>query len=851
LPEAEKDGGNGAGGDSGSSHTFYGGGGGGGGAGGYGAIVTASSAGSTSVNITGGFGGDGGAGGDGTGGGIGGGGNGGNGGDGGIGLLFSGSAVLTNQGVITGGNGGNGGNAGNGGSGISSGGDGGSGGNGGIGLSLSGTTLVNTGTITGGNGGAGGSGGTGTAITGNVGASGSGGAGIAGSNLIIDNSGGTISGGISGDGARADAIQFTGGTNTLRLNSTSTIIGGIRNGGTSLTIDQSGNISLNGTITGAGNLTKMGTGILTLNGTNTYNGDTIVNDGTLKAGSTSAFGASHTYTVNGGTLDLGAITSLTMSSLSGAGAGAAIVLGTAALTVDQSSVTTFDGIITGTTGSLTKTGTGTLILNGANTYTGVTEVSAGTLEVGDAVHPSAKIAGNATVDPGATLRGHGTITGNVDNNDGIVWPGGSIGTLTVKGNYTQSSNGTLMIDVSPTAASQLKVGGTATLDGTLSLLYGPGTYTTRTYTLVDAGSVTGKFTKVVDNKPSGVTTETMTYTPATVVLGITGTVVNPVNATIFGNVGSAILRASQEANDALLERAALACTSRSSTSSSGMSPNTGCTGKPLWLYTNGTFTHVDGNNGAPGVHENRYGFLMGVDHAFGAWTAGVAAGYSHSDLSESDDDATGKIDTARLAIYGGRTLGAVNLAGTASYAYDFTSTERDFPGFGDTNDDSHAQEFTAALRAGIPLTISPTITLTPHVGLRYANVHGLAANESGLTSQQLNTESQTLQSLQPYTDITLDYAFKAGDTDRLSHLRVRAGYAYETLSTNRDVTVTSNDGTPFVVPGTEDSRNIFTAGLGLDMPVGKTTRVYARYDAVLPIGNVTAQRAQVGVSARF
>src|SRR3546814_4741178 len=128
------------------------------------------------------------------------------------------------------------------------------------------------------------------------------------------------------------------------------------------------------------------------------------------------------------------------------------------------------------------------------------------------------------------------------------------------------------------------------------------------------------------------------------------------------------------------------------------------------------------------------------------------------------------------------------------------------------------------------------MTRTPHIGLRYANVHGLAADESGLASQQLTAGSQTLQSLQPYAGVTLDYAFTAGDTQRLSHLRVRAGDAYETLSTNRNVAVTPSAGRTSVVPGTTDSRGMVTAGLGLDMPVGKSQRMYARYAAVLPTG---------------
>src|SRR3546814_8859859 len=84
------------------------------------------------------------------------------------------------------------------------------------------------------------------------------------------------------------------------------------------------------------------------------------------------------------------------------------------------------------------------------------------------------------INPGGTRRGHGTIADANVFNDGIVRPGGSIGTLTIQGSYVQSPAGTLMIDVSPTAASQLKVAaGSATLAGTLSLLYGPGTYTTK------------------------------------------------------------------------------------------------------------------------------------------------------------------------------------------------------------------------------------------------------------------------------------------------------------------------------------------------------------------------------------
>lgn len=288
LPSANVQGGNG--GNGGKGLDIPGGApasdGGGGGAGGFGAVLTTSSAslGTLSVNVTGGNGGNGG--------------NsgittdtsffyyGGNGGSGGGGLSAGSDNTLTISSEVTGGNGGAGGAA------LSNSDAATTGGNGGDGvLAPNGLTLVNSGTINGGDGGQGG-----LSWAAEAGADGVGGVGVRGANMAITTSG-AISGGLSGDGVtRADAITFTGGTNTLTLANGWSLNGnlGVNGVGTSLTFKLDGiDADVSNAITGEGSLVvDVGAKVLTLSGTNTYSGNTNIAGGTLSVASEAALGAS-------------------------------------------------------------------------------------------------------------------------------------------------------------------------------------------------------------------------------------------------------------------------------------------------------------------------------------------------------------------------------------------------------------------------------------------------------------------------------------------------------------------------------------------------------------------------------
>lgn len=512
-----------------------------------------------------------------------------------------------------------------------------------------------------------------------------------------------------------------------------------------------------------------------------------------------------------------------------------------AIEVDGNATAIIDSKLTGT-GALAKTGSGMLILNGVNTYSGGTSVSAGTLEIGDAAHPTASILGDVAVGSAGTLRGHGSIGGNVTN-DGVVRPGGSIGTLTVLGNYTQSPTGTLFIDVSPTAASQLKVGGTATLAGTLNVLYGPGTYSATSFRIVDAATVTGRFASVTSNAPAELAQSVQNLADGSTLTLTNGApiIVAPTNATVFGAVASAAIREGQRVNDTLLARLGQEC------ADAATDANCARPGRQAWAQIVSNTANVRGNDDAPSYKDRHYGFLAGLDQQVGAWTVGVAGGYSHVDVTE--DEATGKIDTLRIAGYGSRRVGAVTVAATVGAAYDFLQTRRSFPGPGKARNDSDGQEITAGLQASLPLAAGP-VMITPRLGLRYQYLHTERFSESGSTSQNLDVGAQDFNSLQPYAQLVVGVPFSM-KSDKPAIVEARVGYAYETLDTNRQYRATAGDGTGFTLPGVAPSRGMFSAGLGLTLPVSKAMDLTASYDRLFDTGNVSGQTFQLQAAYRF
>jgi fibronectin-binding autotransporter adhesin len=281
-----------------------------------------------------------------------------------------------------------------------------------------------------------------------IGASGS-----ASSNLVLQNGG---------------ELEYLSATTTTNRGFT------LGTGGGAIEVAQgSTTLTMSGVATGSGTLSKNGPGTLVLSAINTFTGGGWVEGGTLRAGSTQAFGTGGWTVASGATLDLDGFDN-TIRGLFGAGQ---VNLGSATLTTNGNG--SFTGRISGTGGLTVSAGTQT-ITGCDNDYTGATTISGGALSInclanggqasGIGASGSAAanlIIGNATLtytgnttstDRGFTVA-HSSSFVNIANETTTL---GFAGEVTGAGRVRKSGSGTLVL-----SGTNNYTGGTVVDGGTL------------------------------------------------------------------------------------------------------------------------------------------------------------------------------------------------------------------------------------------------------------------------------------------------------------------------------------------------------------------------------------------------
>lgn len=301
-------------------------------------------------------------------------------------------------------------------------------------------------------------------------------------NTQMGNSSGTVNGLLQLNGATIDGIAKTliraagsanltianvnAGTGTQTMGLRLGIKDGIMQVASGRTLTISSNIT---ELTSSSGFTKTGTGLMVVSGTNSYTGGTTISEGSLKFATTASMPSSGAIAVSSGAsliVDVGGAGEFSTAT-SGAGSFGGILAGVGAggnsitysgdvtIGIDVSGNSySYAGVIANVTGStstsLLKINGNNLTLTGANTYTGRTILTGGSLLVssfGNIADTSSPLGVNSTVEfrsgditfNGSTAQSSDKIFDITSGNATIRADGTGDGAITLSANFNPSS----------------------------------------------------------------------------------------------------------------------------------------------------------------------------------------------------------------------------------------------------------------------------------------------------------------------------------------------------------------------------------------------------------------------------
>jgi outer membrane autotransporter protein len=640
--------------------------------------------------------------------------------------------------------------------------------------------------------------------------------------------------GISGAGT----LALGGGTVQVIGSDLTTSIITTLAAGTQSTIDTNGlNATWNSNISGAtGGLTKIGAGDLDLTGVNTYSGGTLINGGTLTAGSATALGLGNV--TNDGVLNAGnGNHALNVNGTYAQQAG-----GTLSLTINSATVHD-DLTVTGT-----ATLGGLLQLNLAGGY----------------VPPA-----NTTIDL--------IQTGGLNDTkfSGLAYSGLEIATL----EYSNT-------DVSVLFSGRRFLAGTAGLTSNQAAVAGyidefAPTVTTGNFgNLVNylyslAGTNTGALRAALDQlSPQSLQVfRSIAFDNATFnsqqlnghlanlrdgLTGFDGSQLSVIDSTLdptLSQINSRLLAWNPNATPGLMSDSVDSMFGGVDMKDARKvdvmeAPET----SPWSTFIAGNVVLADLSHGDDVEHQNYTtgSVQLGADYRLDPhFTVGALLAYGHTDATLDHNGSSATVDSYSPGIYASYVDGG--WYGNALFAYGYNSyTEDRNVSLGAVNGTNHGapqgNQFTGNLTGGYEFHRGGW-KFGPVVSLQYVNLGIDSFSEDGPTA--LNIRSQSEDSLRSQFGLEARYAVRTGSVILTPH--ISASWQHEFMDNSEGITSQFNQvgSGSFTVQTANPERDSAFIDLGLDAQIDKTLTLFLDYQTEAGQSNFFAQSVQAGVKIGF
>ncbi|WP_122856044.1 autotransporter domain-containing protein [Pseudomonas viridiflava] len=527
-------------------------------------------------------------------------------------------------------------------------------------------------------------------------------------------------------------------------------------------------------------------------------------------------------------------------------------------------------------GGLTKQGIGTLMLTGANTYSGPTPVNQGRLAI------NGSLASAVTVNDSGILGGNGSVGALTANRGGTVAPGNSIGTLRVAGDLLLAPGSTYAVELSPAGSDRLVVGGQATVTGAtmaLALETDPSLLSSsQTNSILNrpfdvlqaAGGVQGQFGSVLTN--TAFLSGNLAYTGTGITLAVERNGNSFASVTQTSNqrsVASAIEQLS--AGNAVYESVALSpdtsTARRAFTQLSGEvhpaiatqlindsrqlrdavgdrlrvaglydQPAPGSDDNNVWVKALGAWGKNSGSSDGASSTSSLGGLLAGVDGLISEHTRlGAMAGYSDTSLSLGDDThSRASADSYHLGAYIGHEQGAMRLTAGASHSWHRIDVKRDLQ-FGPFSDRQKvkrdAQSTQVFTEAAYRLNLQP-LALEPFANLAYVHLDSDSFTEKG-GATALKGGDDTRDTVLSTLGVRAGNRFNLNDTQKLD-VSATLGWQHNLNDTSSDQHLSFASGVnTFAVQSVSMDRDAAVVGARASLALGKDARVNLDYNGLL------------------